>query len=218
MTTHAELRRRFARLAAIGDALGILQWDTETMMPAGSAGGREEQLATLKVLRHELLTDPATADLLEQAERAAAASNDADPWEAANLREMRRAWRHAAAVPADLVEANSRAVLRAEIVWRGARPANDFKALLPALAEVLDRQRELATLKAHTLAGPPMMRSSTRMIPTAARRRSTPYSTTLQPFCRTCFPVCSNARPRPPLPSGRAARFRSGPREHWPFN
>jgi carboxypeptidase Taq len=150
-TAYRALERRFSRVSAIGDALGILQWDAETTMPAGSAEGRSEQLATLKVLAHELLTDPSVADLLDRAEEETRLGGPAPAWEAANLREMRRAWVHAAAVPAELVEAGSRAVSRCEMAWREARPAADFALLRPSLEEVLALQREIAAAKASAL-------------------------------------------------------------------
>jgi carboxypeptidase Taq len=147
MSAYQTLERRFARIAAISDALGILQWDTETLMPPGAADGRAEQLATLKVLSHELLTDDDNADLLADAEHEKALSD----WQQANLHEMRRAYLHATAVPTDLVEANSRAVSRCEMVWRDARPAGDFALLLPSLSEVLNLQRQIADAKAEAL-------------------------------------------------------------------
>ena len=147
MSAYQTLERRFARLAAINDALGILQWDTETLMPPGAADGRAEQLATLKVLSHELLTDDDNADLLADAEHERELSN----WQEANLHEMRRAYLHATAVPGDLVEASSRAISRCEMVWREARPAGDFAMLLPSLSEVLNLQRQIAADKAEAL-------------------------------------------------------------------
>lgn len=147
MSAYQTLERRFARLAALNDALGILQWDTETLMPPGAADGRAEQLATLKVLSHELLTDDDNADLLADAEHERELSN----WQEANLHEMRRAYLHATAVPGDLVEASSRAISRCEMVWREARPAGDFAMLLPSLSEVLNLQRQIAAAKAEAL-------------------------------------------------------------------
>ena len=142
------LERRFARLAAIEDALGILHWDAETMMPAAAEAGRSDQLATLEAIAHDTLTAPDTGDLLD-----AAAADEAllDPWRRANLREMRRRYLHAAAVPADLVEANARAVFRSEMVWREARAASDFALLRPHLSEVLSLQRQVGEAKGAAL-------------------------------------------------------------------
>ena len=143
-----QLERRFARLAALGDALGILGWDCQTMMPDGAADGRAAATATLSGLAHELLTEPRVGAWLDEAE---AEAGSLEPWPAANLREMRRAWIHATAVPSDLVEAASRASSAAEMVWRGARADSDFAALRPALAEVLGLQRQIGQAKAAAL-------------------------------------------------------------------
>src|SRR5439155_6856852 len=69
--------------------------------------------------------------------------------------EMRRRWRHAAAVPGDLVEALSRAKSQAEAVWRTARPADDFALALPGLERVLDLTREMAAAKAEAFGTTP---------------------------------------------------------------
>jgi len=53
MQAYSSLEARFARLSAIEDALGILQWDAETLMPEGASEGRSDQLATLKALAAE---------------------------------------------------------------------------------------------------------------------------------------------------------------------
>jgi carboxypeptidase Taq len=55
------------RLAAISDVRGIeslLLWDQQTHMPAGGVAGRAEQLATLRLLAHELLICEETGRLL----------------------------------------------------------------------------------------------------------------------------------------------------------
>ena len=147
MTAYRDLERRHARIAAIGDALGILGWDTQTIMPEGANDGRAEQTATLSVLAHELATDPRVGDLLAEAE----GDETLDDWQRANLREMRRNYVHATAVPGDLVEATSKAVSVCEMTWRRARAESDFALLLPSLAEVLARVREGAAAKGAVL-------------------------------------------------------------------
>jgi carboxypeptidase Taq len=147
MTNYQEVEMRFRRLGALQEAAGVLQWDTATLMPSGGAGARAEQSATLALVCHEMLTDPAIGDLLDGAER----QNDLDAWQRANLREMRRGWLHATAVPGDLVEAASRACSHCEQVWREARPAGNFALVRPALQRVLDLTREVAAAKAARL-------------------------------------------------------------------
>ncbi|WP_029009737.1 carboxypeptidase M32 [Azospirillum halopraeferens] len=147
MTAYRELERRFARIAAIGGAIGILGWDTQTMMPTGAADARAEQTATLSVLAHELLTAPEVGDLLARAD----SDGGLDAWQSANLREMRRTHRHATALPADLVEATSRAISACDMTWRTARAQSDFALLLPSLEEVLRLTREGAVARGEAL-------------------------------------------------------------------
>ena len=146
MIAYRELERRFARIGKVEAALRILHWDQSVMMPPGGAEARGEQLATLRGMAHEQLVDSAIGELLEQA-----SGEPLDEWQAANLREMRRLHVHATAVPADLVEATSRAVTLCETVWRSARARSDFGMLLPSFIEVLERTREIAAAKAERL-------------------------------------------------------------------
>jgi len=146
-TPYQELERRFGRLSRLRDAAGVLTWDTATMMPPGGAEARAGQLATLRMLAHEVLIDPALADFLD----AAAADRSLDRWQQANLREMRRAWARATAVPADLVGRISEANSRCEMLWREARENADFAAVVPALSEVLSLVRERADALAAAL-------------------------------------------------------------------
>jgi carboxypeptidase Taq len=150
-TAYHELESRFRRLLTLREAAAMLQWDGAALMPPGGAAARGGQLATLKLVCHEILIDPALGDLLD----AAAGQNDLDDWRRANLREMRRQWRHATAVPGELVEAASLAASECEQVWRRARPASDFAMVRPALQTVLDRTREIAAAKAARLGRSP---------------------------------------------------------------
>ena len=148
MQAYESLSRIFGRLRAIGDAVGVLGWDAQTLMPAGAAEGRAEQLATLRGIAHDLLVARATADLLQAADEEVATLG---MWEAANLREMRRAHVHASAVPHDLVLADSKASSRAEMAWREARATSDFALLAPHLDEVLTIQRAIGRCKGDVL-------------------------------------------------------------------
>ena len=148
MTAYQQLEARFRRLGALEEAIGVLHWDSATMMPPGGAATRAEQLATLSLVAHEQLTAAEIGDLVAAAED----ETDAlDGWERANLREMRRRRAHAEAVPGDLVEAVARISSECETVWRKARPADDFAAVRPFLEKMLHLQREVAAAKAARL-------------------------------------------------------------------
>jgi carboxypeptidase Taq len=144
MTAYQDLERRFQRLGVVEEALAVLNWDYSAMMPAGGAEARGEQISTLQVICHEDLTDPALAELFPAAE----ADNALDPWQRANLGEMRRQWLKATVVPADLVAALAKASLDCEMIWREAREANDFPRVRPALEKLLALTLEAGRAKA----------------------------------------------------------------------
>ena len=147
MSAYRELEGRFRRMAALGEAAGMLHWDMSVLMPPGGVPARTEQLTALKLTTHEMKTAPDLADLLD----AAAEEILEGPWQTANLAEMRRSWVHANAVDADLVEAMTRAGSACEMVWREARPENDYARVLPYLKEVLNLSRQAASAKAAAL-------------------------------------------------------------------
>jgi carboxypeptidase Taq len=145
---YAELERRFHRWTALKDGRAVLEWDQATMMPEGGAEARAEQVAALDVVSHGILADPSLAELLDRADQAAA---ELDPWQRANLSEMRRLWVHATALDPGLVEALAKAIGRCETLWRKARPAADFALVKPELQAVLDLVRSAAAAKASKL-------------------------------------------------------------------
>jgi carboxypeptidase Taq len=149
-TAYARLEGRFAKLSHLDQAAGFLHWDMSAVMPDGGAESRGEQLASLASLSHDLLVAPEVSDWLEAAEQ-----EGLEDWQAANLREMRRDWLHASAVPADLVEKLSRAGSACEMVWRKARPASDFKSVIEPLTKMFDLTREAAEIKSQALGGSP---------------------------------------------------------------
>ena len=104
MAAYRELHQRFDRHYLLRSSADLLEWDAQAMMPEGSGELRAAQLGTLRLLAHEAIAAPDMAERLAAAE----ASPPEDAWERANLVAMRRAWVHAAAVPADLVEARTR--------------------------------------------------------------------------------------------------------------
>lgn len=145
MTAYQQLEARKKRVSALNNAMGILQWDQQTMMPEGAAPARAAMLAELSVMVHEMETGSELSDLIDEAESGAA---QLDPWQTANLREIRHQFIHANAVPSDLVERLVMAESDAHMTWRVARPNNDFSRLAPKLDTLFELKREEATIKA----------------------------------------------------------------------
>ena len=141
---YRRLESRFATIHSLNAAADTIEWYSMTRAPKAGQEGRGHQIGQLRKSAHELLVAQECADDL------AAAQVD-EPWQAANLREMRRRHFLAAAVPADLIEAQARAASHGQAVWATARPDGDFAAFLPALKGLLGHVREKAQIQGEAL-------------------------------------------------------------------
>ncbi|MFN3984956.1 MAG: carboxypeptidase M32 [Rhodocyclaceae bacterium] len=143
---YAELVTLHARLHRLNHLAALASWDRSAMMPPKGADARAAAEAELSGLIHRTRCDPRIPDWLARAEDEAL-----DAMQRANLREMRRDWLLAAALPDALVEAKTVAEARCEHAWRSQRGANDWDGFLQNFREVLRLAREEARLLAeHT--------------------------------------------------------------------
>ena len=136
---YTELCRTWQRLYHYGHTASILGWDRNAMMPPRGNEARAAAEAELQALMHRVRTDPRLADELRAAE-----GEPLNDIERANLREMRRDWRNANALPESLVQAKSLAGAACEHAWRSQRAANDWRGFLENFREVVRLSREEA--------------------------------------------------------------------------
>lgn len=132
----AALQSRLHRLQHLGAIAG---WDQAANMPPKGNEARAAALAELATLTHRMRTDAGLRPLLQAAEQ----ENLADT-QRANLREIRRDWRAANALPESLVARRKMATSRCEHAWRSQRPANDWAGFLLNFREVVAVAREEA--------------------------------------------------------------------------
>lgn len=132
-------KERVQRLGNLQQAAQLLRWDQEVMMPAGGTPARSNQLSTLSGLRHEVLTADETARLLETL-----AASELDDRQAAMVREVRREYDRANAVPRELVEEISRVVSNAHDTWKQARQTDTFDTFAPSLQRLIELKQEYA--------------------------------------------------------------------------
>src|SRR5258706_133105 len=140
---YAELCRVWSRLYRFNHLSAIVGWDRNAMMPPKGNAARAAAEAELHALIHRTRTEPRLAELLQAAEQ-----EPLSDIERANLREIRRDWRDANALPESLVEAKTLAGAKCEHAWRSQRAANDWRGFLENFREVV----RLARMEAQLLA------------------------------------------------------------------
>ena len=140
---YTELHRAYSRIYRYNHLAAIVGWDRNAMMPPKGNEARAAAEAELNALIHSTRTDPRLVKWLDAAEQ-----EPLDDIERANLREIRRNWRHANALPVSLVEAKTLAGAKCEHAWRSQRAANDWPGFLENFREVV----RLARMEAQLLA------------------------------------------------------------------
>jgi carboxypeptidase Taq len=108
-TPYQLLEKRFRRIDILRSIIHLLRWDAEVMMPLGSTEIRGAQLSLLDLECNSILRSKRTAQLLDLAESALFSLTD---WQQANVREMRRMWVYANAVPKRLINSLHRAITK----------------------------------------------------------------------------------------------------------
>ena len=137
MTAFDDLMRFQRETVALGEVMGRLGWDQETMMPKGAADQRAEEMAALEGVLHARKTDPRLGEWL-----AAIDDTALDQAGQAQMRHIRRDYARNTKVPGDLAAEIARTVSKAQMVWAEARGNEDVAAFLPVLQQVIDLRRE----------------------------------------------------------------------------
>jgi carboxypeptidase Taq len=133
------LVQAFTRLHHLKHLQSMAEWDQAAMMPPGGNEARSAALTELAGVLHRLRTDGALAHCLQAADDEPLA-----PAQRANLREMKREWARAHALPEALVARRTLVASRCEHAWRQQRPANDWAGFAANLRQVVATVREEA--------------------------------------------------------------------------
>jgi len=136
-----QITRTYTKLHHFGHLQALAGWDQAANMPPKGMEARAAALTEMAGLLHRMRTDPQLAAHLALAE-----SGPLDDLQRANLREVRRDWRSANALPESLVQRRSMAIARCEHAWRRQRPANDWAGFVENFRPVLAIAREEAAL------------------------------------------------------------------------
>ena len=139
MSAFAELMAFQRETAALSQIAGRTGWDMETMMPAGAAEQRGDEMAAMTAVLHARHTDPKVGEWLSAIDASALSEV-----EQAQVRETARDFERRAKVPVELAKAIAKVTAKAHHEWADARAADDVAAFLPTLTEVISLTREKA--------------------------------------------------------------------------
>ncbi|MGI4776276.1 MAG: carboxypeptidase M32 [Janthinobacterium lividum] len=138
------LEKRYDQINNLNNILGIIGWDYSTSMPPLSAATRQDEIATLSGLVHNMTISQEIKDLISSAE---VDESELTQWQKSNLREIKRSFAHASSISCDLQQRYSKASNESEFIWREAKQKNDYDSLKPYLRKVLALTNEVAEAK-----------------------------------------------------------------------
>jgi carboxypeptidase Taq len=138
-----ELKNRLMEVYDLEHIGAVLAWDEATYMPPGGAATRGRQNALIARIAHEKSIDPEIGRLLD-ALHTYEESLPFDSDDASLIRVARREYERAIKVPPQFVAEIYGHISKIYNAWVAARPANDFKSLVPLLEKGVDLSRTFA--------------------------------------------------------------------------
>jgi len=139
--SYEDLASHYTRLHHFQHLGSIVGWDQAANMPPKGNEARAAAMSELAALMHRMRTDATLGERIARAEQEPLTDH-----QRANLREIRRDWYQANALPTELVQRRQMATSRCEHAWRSLRPANDWKGFVEHWRPVLAIARQEAAL------------------------------------------------------------------------
>lgn len=137
MSAFDELSAYQRETEALGQVMGRLGWDQETVMPSGAGEQRAEEMAALEGVLHARRVSPQLGEWLAQID-----DTELDQVGQAVMRNIRKDYARNTKVPAELASEIARTVSKAQGIWAQARADEDVAAFLPVLERVIELRRE----------------------------------------------------------------------------
>lgn len=138
-----QLKTHLAELSDINAVVALLGWDQSSIMPSGAGEGRGRQMAYMSRLSHEKFTSPEIGRLLDTLQKQAE-SWDPDSIDAALVRVSAKDYAQATRIPTEFVSAFTEHTNQSYMTWAAARPANDFRSVVPVLEKTVEMSRQLS--------------------------------------------------------------------------
>lgn len=135
-----ELKKRLADISHINTAIGILNWDQETYMPAKAADSRAENISYLSGLAHKMFVNidenKVLSDLKTALDKKLIKGKDA-----VIVHHTWRSYERERKLPEVFVKELSLTTSKAQHVWAEARSKNNFELFAPWLSKLVSLKR-----------------------------------------------------------------------------
>lgn len=143
-----DLKYYFSNLNTLFSIRGMLAMDMMTAMPSGAIARRLHDISAVTKRIYAETTTPAVSKLLDQVEALATAHPENwNPWDKANLDEMRRIHSHLSALPPELYIASVQIASEGRKRHSAAMNGLSWNDIKPYISQVVDLYRKIGELK-----------------------------------------------------------------------
>ena len=150
---YLKLAKELEQITHLTNIAKIIHWDAATMLQKGSAGSRQQEIASFSSVIHKMETAEVIGQLIEAS---LGEFDHLDDWQRSNLANAKKTYDSQTCITSEIQYEYSIASGECEFIWRQARPENDFKKLEPYLDRVFDSVRKIAALKSEKLGKSPL--------------------------------------------------------------
>lgn len=139
--TVKKYKQLIKKRAALGHAMGVLSYDSETVMPKNGAPHMAETMATLSEELYRLRVNDELRDMLNELEANKAELDPVTRREVEfELKELKKLER----VPVEEYSAFDRLISEASIVWREAKRNSDYQLFKPYMKRIVAASKAMA--------------------------------------------------------------------------
>jgi carboxypeptidase Taq len=144
-SAYRKLLETSKKLAVLGSAGAIVNWDMETMMPPKAVNLRSEQLALLSEVHHKMGTSPQIGKQLDAVLKSPQYDTLAQI-EKRNIYLIKKSYDEQTKLPTKLVAALAKQQAITVNTWKKAKAAQNYAAFKPELEELFDLNMQAAQI------------------------------------------------------------------------
>ncbi|WP_143305023.1 carboxypeptidase M32 [Chitinophaga vietnamensis] len=135
---YADYKLKMQKIADVRNAIAVLGWDQETYLPEKGAAFRGQQITTLSTIAHEMFTEPALGELLQELQQ----RGDLDDVQQKNIALSLEDYGKNKKYPAAFVASLSETTNECYHAWIKARKANDYQLFAPLLDRMITLKKQ----------------------------------------------------------------------------
>ena len=145
LNDYYELMKKNKAITILQSTSAIIQWDLETKMPPKGINLRSEQLAILRRLEHQMITNPSIGRLLKKLE-GSLDSGTLDKNQRRNAYLLRKSYDEQSALPEELVAETAKQEAITVDIWKKAKMAQEFPVFRPELEKLVNLKKKAAEI------------------------------------------------------------------------